>query len=58
MVFWGSWIGSWCFEGGDLVWLLGGGLRMWGGEGEGKGFLRVWGVYNGLERGMYVFSLE
>ncbi len=24
-------------------------LRMWG--GKGKGFLRVWGVYKGLERG-------
>ncbi len=33
-------------------------LGMWGGKGKGKGFLRVWGVYKGLERGMYVFSLE
>jgi len=31
---------------GGEVW-----LRMWGGKGEGKGFLRVWGVYKGLERG-------
>lgn len=30
-------------------------LGMWG--GKGKGFLRVWGVYKGLERGD-VFSLE
>ncbi len=34
--FWGSWIGSWCFEGGDLMGLVGG--CAWGcGEGRGRG---------------------